>query len=541
MSEVRFKFIERLGSNLNLSNTPIANGDRIDIAIGKLQGQITNIPKYTFNNSNGVTFGTNGSIVTASVNTTYAGSNHTHGNPTLALTNLSGSTSSNSNGLTLSISAQNQSQLVFSNSNNVTFGINASTLTASFSQSNETNKAGIGFTGTNISGTINSNGIILSVANPSAGGTGADGGVYLSAGTNSRQTGNVIFSNSNGVSFGMNTGGIVTAKGGGAISAGTDVATGGTVVFSNSNGVSFGLSANVVTAKGGGAISAGSQIATGGTVVFSNANGVSFGLNSNTLTASLNQTINIIGNTLGNAQLTGNNVYFSAGAGVMLSATGNTLVLSADGAPPRRYYVEINNGEGLTTIRQLSETMLRFRPMFFPFWVDGTGVIAKSVRFFVSGGASSNRSLGMTLRLGLYSMINESQMTLLATDSMGYSISASSQSSQWNGPAVMDFTGMSNYTMTAEGRYALALHVSNVSANVSWAQMALYGCDNYPSFSRVLMGGTTQATNQSNQLIPYQGVFSATTTALPTIINKSHIFGGNSASALQPYAIIMGI
>lgn len=89
--------------------------------------------------------------------TTAALSNHSHGNPSLALTNLSGTTASNSAGLTLSISAGNYlttamasnaatisnirvsagttsnllSALTFANSNGVTFGINASTLTAS--------------------------------------------------------------------------------------------------------------------------------------------------------------------------------------------------------------------------------------------------------------------------------------------------------------------------------------------------------------------------------------------------------------------------
>ena len=39
MSQVKFKFIERL-SNLIFDNQPVVNGDRVDVAIGKLQGQI---------------------------------------------------------------------------------------------------------------------------------------------------------------------------------------------------------------------------------------------------------------------------------------------------------------------------------------------------------------------------------------------------------------------------------------------------------------------------------------------------------------------
>lgn len=50
----------------------------------------------SFSNSNGVTFGGNLSTITASVATNYAASDHSHGNPSLALTNLSGTTASNS-------------------------------------------------------------------------------------------------------------------------------------------------------------------------------------------------------------------------------------------------------------------------------------------------------------------------------------------------------------------------------------------------------------------------------------------------------------
>lgn len=90
-----------------------------------------------------------------------------------------------------------------------------------------------------------------------AAGGGGGGGVAISAGTNSTSTGTVVFSNSNGVSFGMNTDGVITATvvpgaaaGIAALAAGTQTATSGTVVFSNSNGISFGLSGSTrVTAS----------------------------------------------------------------------------------------------------------------------------------------------------------------------------------------------------------------------------------------------------------------------------------------------------
>lgn len=109
----------------------------------------------------------------------------------------------------------------------------------------------------------------------------------ISAGTTLASNGQLVLSNLNGVTFGIN-GNTITASvagasaGIGAISAGTTLASSGTMVFSNSNGVSFGVSGNTVTASvspsGGLAVAAGTQTATSGTVNFSNSNGFTFGM-----------------------------------------------------------------------------------------------------------------------------------------------------------------------------------------------------------------------------------------------------------------------
>lgn len=93
-----------------------------------------------------------------------------------------------------------------------------------------------GVTGTNITGTIFSNGLSLSVANP-----GAGGGAAISGDANSQNTGTVNFSNSNGVSFGLSNNGVMTASHNGLTAQSA-------YVFSNSNGVSFGTNGSTVTA-----------------------------------------------------------------------------------------------------------------------------------------------------------------------------------------------------------------------------------------------------------------------------------------------------
>src|SRR6185295_15475356 len=80
---------------------------------------------------------------------------------------------------------------------------------------------------------------------PPAGGAG---GAAISAGTQSQNTGTVVFSNSNGISFGLNNGTLTAtvtpgaAAGVAAASAGTQLQTSGTLNFVNSNGITIGMS-----------------------------------------------------------------------------------------------------------------------------------------------------------------------------------------------------------------------------------------------------------------------------------------------------------
>jgi hypothetical protein len=173
------------------------------------------------------------------------------------------------------------------------------------------------------------------------------GGVDLAAGANSVSSGTAVFSNANGVSWGI-VGQTITASVGTFaaapvnFSAGTTSNNLGTIVFSNSNNVSAGLSGSTVTwsvanqtnqtlglyassqttgqsssstvdarsltfvgmgnisvglsggsylisqtgGAGGAALSAAGSSQNAGTIVFSNSNNVSFGMNGSTITAS---------------------------------------------------------------------------------------------------------------------------------------------------------------------------------------------------------------------------------------------------------------
>jgi hypothetical protein len=156
-------------------------------------------------------------------------------------------------------------------------------------------------------------------------GNSGTGQVAISAGTQVAQTGTVVFSNSNNISFGMSNNSVVTASAAlGGIAAGTQTGTAGTILFSNASGVSFGMNnSSVVTATVDGikAISASNAEVSNGAVFFSNGGGVTFGIVGSTITASV-QTVG--GTASGIAMIVGTATQ-STGA-VVLSNSNNVSV-----------------------------------------------------------------------------------------------------------------------------------------------------------------------------------------------------------------------
>lgn len=240
----------------------------------------------------------------------------------------------------------------------------------------------------------------------------------------------------------------------------------------------------------------------------------------------------------GSNSVSSGTVSFDNGGGVSFGMATNGVITAAApaGAAPERRYKELIQGERLTTCAALSATQFTNRPIISPFWMDGTGMQPNTVRFLVSLAGSSNRSFGGTFQAGLYQQVNSTQMSRVASDSMSFSNTNTALSATYNGAMLMDFTGMSNYTVTAEGRYALAFQCNPVSANATWMAASMLGADNMPPISRILRGNTTAATGE--QILPWWGVYSATTAALPATIGLTQVKGGNSASLVDYYAIL---
>ena len=325
---------------------------------------------YVFSNSNGVTFGTNVSTVTASVVTNYMASNQSSNFVNTSQSSLFQQTSATSaitsNAMNTSVSSGfagtgfTSTSTVGTNivathgTNGLSVGIPNYITTAPAAQTVQTqasgNIAGIGFTSTTTAGTA-------VVATQGTNGLSMGVPAYLT--TYAAQTNQTVASGNIagvGTTFaGTNISGSLTlnsvglnlalsvAAGGGAgdgynsaqFTNSTANSTMPLVWAGNSNGsgnVTIGLTGSTITMSapsGGGAGDGGNIIAAGGstaastgTVVFSNSNNVSFSLNGSTITASasFNQTVDTNKAGVGYTSTTQ--------AGTTVGATHNTAGLS---------------------------------------------------------------------------------------------------------------------------------------------------------------------------------------------------------------------
>ena len=299
----------------------------INISAGASSANVTAV---TFSNVNGVTFGYDKTNITASVNTSYlasnASTNYVQANAVFNGTNVSGTIASNAISVSVSPALGTNTALtangvsMTANTSGISLNVPAFLTTADLSQ-NSSKYAGINgaitggsitvntsgvsvnlpaylttamqsgastqfvqynanFSGINATGTIASNGITVSVG---AGGGG--GGIAIADGNgNTVSNSTVVFSNNNGVSFGLN-GSTMTGS-----VAGTSSLSGTGIVSISVNGstISIGASQSAQTQSLIQALYDGHNSITTGTISLASANGVTFSINGQTLSASVN-------------------------------------------------------------------------------------------------------------------------------------------------------------------------------------------------------------------------------------------------------------
>lgn len=171
---------------------------------------------------------------------------------------------------------------------------------------------------------------------PTAGGGLAAAIQSISAGTTQITSGQVIFGNANGITFGVD-GQTITASHNGLtnlrFSAGTTSNLRSDITFGNANGVSFGLdngtiTASIATSLTNIRLSAGTTSNLASAFTFSNSNGISFGLNAGTITASVATSLTNINISAGTTSQNLSNFVFSNSNGISFGLNGSTVTAS---------------------------------------------------------------------------------------------------------------------------------------------------------------------------------------------------------------------
>jgi len=422
----------------------------------------------------------------------------------------------------------------------------------------------------------------------------------FSAGTTSNNISDVVFSNANGVSFGLN-GSTITASvnpggggGLGAVAAGTQTATSGTVVFSDSNGVTFGMSGSTrVTASVGagatatgnfGALAAGTQTATSGTIVFSDSNGISFGLSgSSRVTASYTvpSTAGLISAVNVSAGTTSNNmsaVTFSNANGVSFGLNGSTITASV--SPGGGGGVTLSSWDPWPFVAQTGVGSLSLQSntsgamSLFPFKLDEY-VAAEAIGMvlsasFITGSTNSYQQSG-TLQWGLFTRAtgaNSTQLSLAGSNSLSYAVTYTNSSITVS-QATSTGTNAYTYSTTASaglnissgytglklfnlvlgstvtpGAYWLGMFHRNSTVNgnsgirlsLVGATHSLTGLAPFGSFSSAHSTGTNVPLGLGGNFALGQGSYTvaATVTAMPSSITMSQIT--QAGVNLMPYA-----
>jgi hypothetical protein len=365
-------------------------------------------------------------------------------------------------------------------------------------------RAGTGFTSTTTAGTavtaaLGTNGLSMAVPNfittyvndltSGRAGTGS-----TTAGTNISMTLGV---NTNGVALSANVADVDynawNLVGNTAGTTGTTVTTQGALYFSGGNNVTLSGNSNtiVISAAAGGVggttnqtgpnIAVAGSTVTSGTVLFSNSNGVTFGMNGSTLTASI----------------IANNTY--------------------DGWPPYADFEMVAGQQGQGT--------LYFEPEHSPYYFqDRVGI-----PIAYTNATNSTGSLTLSYWVGLYTQ-NVSTLSLASSTSVSTGLTFSGTVGSYS-----LFSGMRlltiPWTLTVAEQEIYIAQLSRTStggANASISQMLVSNVNSN------FVGFFGQSHNTTQQLTQGQGVYTVTTSGLPSSVAFSQIRGSDSNALRAP-------
>lgn len=336
------------GSTITASASVATSLTNINVSAGTTSN---NLSAITFSNGSNVSFGLNGSVVTASVNTSLTNINVSAGTTS---NNLSALTFANSNGISFGLNASTlTASYTVPTQTNQTLGLYAVGNTTGQSSSSTFDARTLSFVGQGIASvgfsngsvnvsvvqTVQTQGFSNTLGMSNLGNTSGTSGVISGTGLQFLFAGgaNITLSQSiDGQSATLTiSGGAGGAGNTGSISAGTTRLTLGEAVFSNSNGVSFGVNGQTVTASIATSltavnVSAGTTSNLLSAITFSNGSNVSFGINASVITASVNTSLTNINVSAGTTSNNLSAITFSNGSNVSFGLNGSVVTASVN-------------------------------------------------------------------------------------------------------------------------------------------------------------------------------------------------------------------
>lgn len=446
--------------------------------------------------------------------------------------------------------------------------------------------AGTGTSATNASITLNSNGLAISVANPGG------GNINLSAGTTSNNLTNFILSNSNNISFGLN-GSTVTATASFAqsqqpiyFSLSNSNTSANTMTFGDLNGVSWsfsngsivasvqtnylttamasnrgsdfvqanaafagtnatgtiasdGISVSVLSQSnqtiGGYAVSNTTQ-STSGTIdarslSFHGAGIASVGISNGSVIISVpaggaGDGYNILAAGTQTANTTGT-VVFSNSNGVSFGMSNNSVITaSIYQNVPREFYNPY--GDLPRVAGQVGQGTLNINPNDFP------NCTFDRVYMPINITNSSNSSGSHTLSfwLGIYTR-TVSTLSLLTSQSTSYALTHSGTAGSYSLYSGMRHISMGISTSLGEGLYYIGI----VSRTTSGGTNGSYSQFLASNLNSNFLGHFSSSHNTTYQFRPGVGIYSVTTSGIPSSIGISQIRGSDSLAQRPPVII----
>ena len=460
----------------------------------------------------GTSTGFAGNLISASMTHNSSGLNVSLNHPAWLTTAMQSNAVTLSNiNISAGTTSTNASAFTFSNSNGITFGLdtgaNAGRITASHNGLTtaraSTDAIGLNTAQSNVTWTVNSSGLSFDAR-------GYAGTATTFNGTN--VSGSMTL-NSAGLRLDLSA----PTPGGGAainVSAGTTSGNLQTIVFSNSNGVSFGLNGSTVTASaaggaGGVAIAASNTTFTSGTVVMSASGGA----------ITINSGAQSVGFSVpATSSLVGTN-------GISLSSNGSTISISGVSPYASRFiYPEANLLTGLSAFGNGSMSI-----QYVPFdgYVTATRLDALVSWSAGSSAAANTAGIAMTMFAGIYTR-NASTLESVSSATTQQTLTYASNTSNYTGinSAIRAISVPMNINMTP-GEYYVGFGFSTSASSVGTATtnlaqtVSMYGYGglqsalNYAEFN--------EATATSKNLYSGMGIYSAALSTVPPTISLSAI------------------